>query len=326
MTAAGLTVAPAHRRRWWQTPRARGAIVAVAVAACFLALGALLDALAPGPTGPASSSYATSDGGLAAWAELLQRAGHPVSQLRAPISRARLDPQTTVVLLDPDALLPSEGRRLNLFLRAGGRLIAGGARSQTAIPALLPNPPARIDSSPSMAVPVQSGGETASVRSVATAGDGAWTETGGARAMLGSAPDLSLLLTMPVGAGTLELLADGSPLQNRLLSHADNAQFALDLAGPSGRPIVFVESVHGYGLARGLSALPAQWWLGLALLTLAGLAFVLARGRRLGAPDVSPPPPPPPRRAYVDAVALLLRRTHKPDEVATILKRLRDER
>jgi hypothetical protein len=205
-------------------------------------------------------------------------------------------------------------------------LIAGGARSQTAIRALLPDPPVRADSSPSVAVPLQPGAETASVRSVATAGDGAWTDTAGARATLGFAPGRSLLLTMAVGAGTIELLADGSPLQNRLLSHADNAQFALDLAGPSGRPIVFVESVHGYGLARGLSALPAQWWLSLALLTLAGLAFVLARGRRLGAPDVSPPLPPPPRRAYVDAVALLLRRTHKPDEVAAILKRLRDDR
>jgi hypothetical protein len=319
-------VAPPVARRWWQTPQVRAAIVPVAVVVCFLAIGALLDGLAPGPTGPASSSYATTAGGLAAWAELLRRDGHPVSQLRAPLSQATLDPQTTVVLLDPDALLPSEGRRLKLFLNAGGRLIAGGAGSRTAIPALLPNPPARTDNSPRVAVPLQPGAETASVRSVATAGDGAWTETGGARAALGSAPDLSLLLTMTVGSGTLELLADGSPLQNRLLSRADNAQFALDLAGPSGRPIVFVESVHGYGLARGLSALPAQWWLGLALLALAGLAFVLARGRRLSPPDVSPPLPPPPRRAYVDAVALLLRRTRKPDDVAAILKLIRDDR
>lgn len=326
MTASALTATTSAARRWWQTPQARAAIVATAVVVCFLAIGALLDALAPGPTGPASSSYATSAGGLAALAELLQRDGHPVSQLRAPLSQARLDPQTTVVLLDPDALLPSEGRRLNLFLRAGGRLIAGGAGSRTAIPALLPNPPARTDSSPHAAVPLQPGAETASVRSVTTAGDGAWTETGGGRTTLGSAPDRALLLTMTVGAGTLELLADGSPLQNRLLSHADNARFALDLAGPPGRPIVFVESVHGYGLARGLSALPAQWWLGLALLALAGLALALSRGRRLGAADVSPPPPPPPRRAYVDAVAVLLRRTRKPADVATILKLLRDDR
>jgi hypothetical protein len=175
-------------------------------------------------------------------------------------------------------------------------------------------------------VPLQPGAETASVRSVATAGDGVFTETAGARATLGSAPDRALLLTMTVGPGTLELLADASPLQNRLLAHADNAQFALDLVGPAGRPIVFVESVHGYGLARGLSALPSQWWLSLGLLAVAGLAFVLARGRRLGAPDVSPPLPPPPRRAYVDAVALLLRRTRKPDDAATILKLLRDDR
>jgi hypothetical protein len=300
--------------------------VAAIVVAGFLGIGALLDGLAPGPAGPASSSYATSAGGLAAWAELLQRDGHPVSQSRAPLSRARLDPRATIVLLDPDALLPSEGRRLNLFLRAGGRLIAGGARSHAALLALLPSPPPWIDGSRRSAVPLQSGSETALVRSVSSAGEGAWTENAGARATLGPSPDRALLLTMTVGSGTLELLADGSPLQNRLLSHADNAQFALDLVGPPGRPIVFVESVHGYGLARGLSALPAQWWLGLALLTLAGLAFVLARGRRLGAPDVSAQVPPPPRRAYVDAIALLLRRTRKPDEVAAILSRLRDNR
>ena len=92
----------------------------------------------------------------------------------------------------------------------------------------------------------------------------------------------ALLLRRTLGRGTLQLLADVSPLQNRLLGSADNAQLGLEVAGPRTRPVVFVESVHGYGQSRGVAALPIGWKFAFCALALAGLLWVAARGRRLG--------------------------------------------
>ena len=52
------------------------------------------------------------------------------------------------------------------------------------------------------------------------------------------------------------LLADTSPLQNRLLGKADNAALALALAATG--PSTFVETVHGYGPHAGSRRCPAR--------------------------------------------------------------------
>jgi hypothetical protein len=104
----------------------------------------------------------------------------------------------------------------------------------------------------------------------------------------------------------MALLADTSPLQNRLLGDADNAALALALSGRG--PLTFVESVHGYGPARGLAALPARFGWALIGLALAALVFMAARCRRLGPPEPERRDLPPPRRAYVDALAATMAR------------------
>ena len=77
---------------------------------------------------PASSSYATSSQGLAAYAELLSKLGHPVTRLREAPADVRLDPRSTVVLLDPQSDLgPEDVGALRNFAAAGGRVVAGGA-------------------------------------------------------------------------------------------------------------------------------------------------------------------------------------------------------
>ena len=72
-------------------PRSRAARAGLAVLAVLVAInvvGALIDALAPSPSGPSSSSFATRSEGLAAWAELARRDGVPVRALRdAPSTR-----------------------------------------------------------------------------------------------------------------------------------------------------------------------------------------------------------------------------------------------
>ena len=175
-----------YRRGWL--------LAGICVLAVFVALGALRESLAPGPQGPVSSSYATASQGLAAWAELDRRAGHPVVQLREPLDRARLDPASTVVVLDPDALLRSEGLRLLAFLRTGGRLLIGGRDPQDTLPALLPNPPTWSPSASRHDLPLTSDTVLTEVGQVSSAGEGEWTDTDGARTLLQPASGGALLL------------------------------------------------------------------------------------------------------------------------------------
>jgi hypothetical protein len=128
--------------------------------------------------------------------------------------------------------------------------------------------------------------------------------------------DRSLVAVASVGRGRVYLVADSSPLSNRLLATADNAALGAALAGPVGRRVAFAETVHGYGQQRGLAALPQRWKWVLAGLLLAALAWIASRLRRLGPVEQEARELPPPRRAYVDAVAAALARTRRPADTA----------
>jgi Domain of unknown function (DUF4350) len=317
---AGLGGTDMSLRRGWP-------LLCAGVLCAFLVLGVLSDALGGGPQGPASSSYATDSQGVAAWAQLLSRDGHAVQQLREPLDRARLDPRDTLVVLEPEALLHSEGSKLLAFVKAGGLLVTGGREPQGTLPALLPAPPPWTGSGAARELAVAGGGPTvAGVDAVSSAGEGSWTSSAGYRAPLRGPGEEALLLERGLGRGRLELLADASPLQNRLLASADDAQLALNLVGGRARPVVFVESVHGFGESRGLAALPGRWKLAFALLALAGLVWILAHARRLGAAEPAGQAPAPPRGDYTEAIALLLGRVKQPQELSAALERLRDGR
>lgn len=270
---------------------------AVAVLLAFVLFGLVADAFAPGPQGPAESSFATSSSGLAAWAELLNRAGHRVSQLRQPLASARVSPASTLVVIGATGLSRGGAGRLRAFVARGGRLVLGGGSLSEVMPALVSSPPSWSPSGPRS--------YRVSGRTLSTAGEGSF---GGAR----------LLGLSSIGRGAVVLLADPSPVENRLLGEADNAQLAIDLAGAPGRPVVFAEALHGYGEATGLGAIPGRWWLAFAGLALAGGAWAVSRGKRLGPPESPPPPAVPPRSAYVDALAATLLRARDPQRVARL--------
>jgi hypothetical protein len=108
------------------------------------------------------------------------------------------------------------------------------------------------------------------------------------------------------------LLADPSPLQNRLLDKDDNAVFGLAAVGPADAAVVFAEAGHGFHRTQGLSALPRKWKAALLVGALATAIWMWAAGRRLGPAQDDARPLPPPRRAYVDAVAATLAKTGQP--------------
>ena len=230
-----------------------------------------------------------------------------VRALRRPPSAASLPADGTVAVMDAGELTGDEARALRAFAERGGRVVAGGRPGGWTRSLLEDRRPAGTATAtpPDTAGRLVPAPETAGVARVRTAGDGRWPRAGGAQRVLAGDAG-TLLLVAPAGRGRIALLADTSPLQNRLLGEADNAAFALALSGRG--PLTFVESVHGYGPARGLAALPARFGWALIGLALAALVFVVARGRRLGPPEPERRDLPPPRRAYVDALAATMAR------------------
>lgn len=295
--------------RHWRIP---AAIIGGVLA--FSALANVIEHVTPSPHGPRSSSYATSPEGLAAYAQLLSDYGHPIRRLRRPPSETTLDPRSTVVLLDPPSIDRADGRALRAFLQDGGRLVVGGEDSVFWLGRLLQSPPDWSSDTIRGARSVVAEPETTSVETVEAVGPGVWTESTGEAVPLVAGEGGSIVAVSSVGAGRAVLFANTSPLQNRLLDHADNAALGLGVVGSANRRVDFVESVHGYSPASGFGAVPWSWRVALGGLVLAALALMLARGRRLGPAEAEGRDLPPPRRVYVESLAAVLARTKRPEE------------
>lgn len=270
------------------------------------------------PGGPAGSSFSTGPDGLAAYADLLRGEGRAVRRLREAPADENLDPRASLVMIEPGGLAANEARALRRFVERGGRLVAGGRDPEQWLEPLLDRPPEWSESGEQRARALVPVAETAGVALAGAAGIGSWRRAGGTLPALGRA-DLALLSVAAPGRGHIALLADPSPLANRLLAVADNAALGLALAGEPSRPVVFVESVHGFG-ATGLGALPASWRFALAGLGVAALVLMASRARRLGPPVHAESDLPPPRSDYAYALAGVLARTGRPAEAAEPLR------
>jgi uncharacterized protein DUF4350 len=309
-----------ERRTWIVIGGIVGAFVLVNVVV------ALVSRYTSNPGGPTSSSYATAPEGLAAYFDLLASAGHSVTRVREDLAKADLDTGSTLVVLDPRRSDLAAAVALRTFVEGGGRLIAGGAEELRLI--LLDRPPVWTERGSRQNAVLAPVPEVAGVSSVVSAGEGSWESAGEALPVVGS-DGRTLAVVATVGRGRVALLADASPLQNRLLGQADDAAFGLALAGQRNRPVQFVESVHGYGRASGIAAIPTSWRWALGGLVLAALVLVWARGRRLGPPERTARDLPPPRRLYVDSLAALLARSKRPRQAiapvqAAVRERIRD--
>lgn len=293
------------RRKWIK----RGVVALVLVVGVNVLIAAL-GGLVSRPGGPPSSSYATAPEGLAAYADMLARNGHGVSRVRARADEAPLGPESTVVVLDPDSVSAKEARALRSFVSDGGRLVAGGRSPEEWLRRVVPGAPAWERRGVTRARVLAPAPESAGVRAARGAGRGAFGEGGDALPVIGRR-GRAVVAVAAVGRGRVVLVADASPLQNRHLATADNAALGLALAGGPDRPVAFLESVHGFGEATGIEAIPLRWWLAIGGLALAGLVFMVARGRRLGPAEERVRRLPPPRSAYVSAVAGAIARTKR---------------
>ncbi len=187
--------------------------------------------------------------------------------LRERLRRAKLPAGGTVVALDVPSLSGADARALRDYAAGTGHVVVGGRR-----------PLRWLDTFDQDLRWVSSGPKTATAgdRRIVGAGRGSWRPGG-----------------LFLQRGSVTLLADSSPLQNARLAKADNAAFALDLAGGGQGALIFAESAHGYGTQRGLAALPDGAKGALALLLVAALAYGLSRGQALRARRGRRPPAGP---------------------------------
>ena len=272
-----------------------------------------LNQAAGGPSGPTSSSYATSPEGVRAYADLLVEEGHDVERLRSRVDEVDVEGASTIVMLDPGTVTAEEAEALHTFVQSGGRLVVSVAEPAPWLETVTGERIAWSAGGPADIRPLVAVPEVAGVEAVRAEGSGRWDDLGGAVPVLGDGSAGGVVLAIAtVGAGRVALLADDSPLQNRLLASGDNAALGLALAGEAERPVLFAESHHGYGEAIGLSALPSGWKAALAGFGVAALVLVVARGRRLGPPEQTSRDLAPPRIAYVESVAGILARTGHP--------------
>lgn len=305
--------------RWHRVPRRWRAVMVIVVAAVVIEFvlsfaGAVYGTPSRSILGPASS-LDTSDGGTAAFSQLLSARGHPVRVTEVPLSGTSLPAHGTLIVLDPQKSLSGELGTINDYLSAGGRVVLAGRPGPKTLRTLLGagSLPIWQPGKAGQSHPVVAAPEDFAVSSVASNGAGSW-RTGYAieargryvRVLLGG-PGGDLALLARVGSGRLVLLASASALENRALDSADNAAFALDLAGPGRSPVVFDEYDHLETITgTGLAGLPGHWRAALALGLLAVVVWILSAARRFGPPAPAERELVPARIAYVDAVAALL--------------------
>ena len=293
---------------WWRSlGRGQRAVVAVlgAVVGVNLLLGSFGSIFGSGhPGGPVSSSFSTGGAGLEGYADLLRKAGHPVVRWREGVAKAPLDPSATVVVADPGKLSRADRQALAAFVRSGGRLVVAGPSGAGLLGEVTGTEVGTDRGDPSDELqgwlPVD--GLQGTERYTGDEGS-RWTDAGPLLPAAGDGDDgRPWILVGDVGAGSVVALADAAPLHNAHLAEADNARLGLVAAGGPERPVVFLESVHGYG-ATGLSALPAAWrWSGGGLV-LALAVGMWAAGARFGPPEPSRRALRPPRADHVEAVA-----------------------
>jgi hypothetical protein len=288
-------------------------LTALAIVVLFNVALFWLNQAAGGPSGPTSSSYATSPGGVQAYADLLAQEGHEVARLRSTIDEIDVDATSTIVMLDPGVVTDEEANALRDLVDSGGHLVVSLAGPAPWLETVTGERVTWAAGGPADVRPLVPLPEVAGVEAVRAEGTGRWEKLDGAVPVLGDGTtDGVLLAVASVGSGRVALLADASPLQNRLLASGDNAALGLALAGAIERPVLFAESHHGYGEDIGLAALPSGWKVALIGLGLAAIALVIARGRRLGPPEQTSRELAPPRIAYVESVAGILARSGHP--------------
>jgi len=289
----------------------------------LIAGGVLLSQVSGTGSGGERSTLGSPDdvgpSGLAGFAQLLDSSDHDVERVAEPPSDGDLDSEKTTFLLSPGSITAADANALRDLASDGGRVIVGGDPGDEGLSRLLDTNAEVEDGGSATLAPLTIAPEMAGVETVESGDPQVISPAGSALPIFGSEGEPSVVAT-DVDEGRVIVIGDGALFQNSEIVNADNAGFALNLAGPEGREVELVEAVRTPP-GSGLSALPGAWgWAAMGLLV-AALVLAWSRGRRLGPVEHESRPLPPPRREYVEAVAGALVRTRDPQ---TAIAPLRD--
>jgi hypothetical protein len=322
--------------RWRAVPIGwRLLLVALAVVAAFELGSSLVTGIAGNsPAGDqTSSSFSTSPSGVGAMAELLAARGHHVAQDTAPLPGQNLTADTVLFVIDPTSWTGTDNAAVARLVTGGGRAVIVG-RPPSGLAGLLFGTAGvpRWEARPSgVAEAATQSSLTAGLASVSSGPTGSFEPGAASVVLAGPHGDLAISSghesggTATAVAPAVVMVASSTPFTNAALSERDNAAFAINLAGPGPRPVVFDEYDHGYGrTGTGLAGLPSWWRWGLGIALLAVVVWMLSASRRFGPVESSGRPLIPPRVAYVDAMATGLGSVSG-DRLATTLTPLRQE-
>ena len=308
-TTEPVAVADDWARRWaglrWRWRIVIAVLVAIVAVEVAQAVGLGTSGTPSAPGQMPSSSYTTAPDGLRAWGDLLGRYGHRVTRVDHPLAAGGVPAGATVVVADAVAWSTTETDAVRGLLRSGHRVVVAGQPPHGLLAALVPAPP-RWSAVPSQAARVvRQVPETAGVARIDPGVDaaGSWRSPSPATAVA-EGPGGTLVTVSGVGRGRLVLIASSAALSNARLVDADNAAFALDLAGPAGGDVAFDEYAHGFGTGgQGLGGLPGRWRWGLGIGAAALGMWLWSASKRFGPPRRLERAGRPPRVAYVDALA-----------------------
>ena len=237
--------------------------------------------------------------------------GHPISRQRGALADAILDPTGTIFVIEPQTLTDADDTALLQFVSAGGRLVIGDSEPFY-LHRLRDRPPVWTpDGDTSYR---QFDAQLGNLTEVQAAGRGSWMSPGSGTVVLAHRRRRARHRSRTSAAASILFVADASPLENAYLGLADNAAFALGLAGDAPRPVEFV------GRRARLRREPGAGSLADAV---EGGADRARRGRG-GARVVAEPAvrttrpagsatPAAARAEYVRALAVSLERTHDPE-------------
>jgi hypothetical protein len=273
----------------------------------------------PPQKGPDGSSFGTVGGGVAAVADLAQKFGYPYSRRLTPLDQAGqfdkhpLDPTATLVVLDT-SISDDAAQDVAEFVRSGGQLVAS-IDSVSHWTSVMSDAATSFVRTPTDGKPVEAVASVATnpaLTQLKVLGSTSFDPVSTIDAtQLASRNGLPIVLSVPVGDGSIVALADSSMLTNRLLGEADNAAFALELMGNGTRPIVFAEEPHGFGAALSPSGLPTnvRWFL--FGLFVAAILLMITRSKRNGPPELAHRELAPARSTYLLSLASAIDRSNR---------------
>jgi hypothetical protein len=295
--------------------RRRRRTLLIASVGALTVLAAVLVAGPATPTGPAYDPASATSDGLLGLVELLRGADVDVEVAAGPP-----DDVSTRLFIASD-LLTSQGREdIAAWVEDGGTLVVGDPSSPLIGLEVIGRPLEDLAGATARGP----GCDQPALVAVGSVVHGDWASYGGsddvpaadadadevARCFL-VGDDGAWLTVQRRGAGTLVAIGSPAPLTNSLLARDDNAVLAAALLGPGpgDRLRILARPVVGEGETPLLQLVPDGTWPAVAVLLVALLVLVAARGRRLGPPVAERLPPVLPSAELARSLGGLLQRT-----------------